>query len=120
MKPSKLDLDIYKGSTYRRGFQWLTSDKTPMDLTSCEIKTQIRAYVDSPDVLYEASTQNSKITLTEPLEGKFELEISSDDSKNWVFSKAVYDLDITFPSGDVFTVVEGLVNTKGQVTRDEL
>jgi hypothetical protein len=119
MKPSKLDLDIYKGSTYRKGFQWLTSpDKTPMDLTGCSIKMQMRAFVDSSEVLYEASTSNQKITITNALEGKWTLLVSSTDSANWNFSKAVYDMDITFPNQDVYTVTEGLVSAKQQVTRN--
>jgi hypothetical protein len=119
MKPSKLDLDIYKGSTYRKGFQWLTSpDKTPMDLSGCSIKLQIRAYANSPDVLYEASTGNSRIEVTSTTQGKWRLIVSSSDSTSWTFNQAVYDLDITFPSGDVYTVVEGIVYAKQQVTRN--
>lgn len=117
MTPVKLDLNIYKGSTYRKGFQWkVKSTNLPMDLTGCSIKMQVRSCKTDTTVLLEASTTNGKIVLTDAANGKWQINLSPADTAALAFSKAVYDLDITFPSGDVFTPIEGVVSCTSQVT----
>lgn len=119
MNPVKLDLNVYKGSTYKKAFQWLTyPDQLPMDLTGCSIAMQIRACTDSPDIIFEATTANLKIEITNATEGRWQLTIPASESALWLFSKAVYDLDISFLSGEVYTVIQGIVTTKAEVTRN--
>lgn len=117
MTPTKLDLKIYKGSTYRKGFQWkIKSTDLAMDLTDCSIKMQVRACKDDTTVLLECSTANGKIALTDAVNGKWQIDLSPTDTAALTFTKAVYDLDITFPSTDVFTPIEGVVSCTSQVT----
>lgn len=117
MTPVKLDLNIYKGSTYRKGFQWkVQSTNAPMNLTECSIKMQVRPCKGSTTVLLEASTANSKIVLTDAVNGKWQIDLSPTDTAALSFTKAEYDIDITFPSTDVFTPVAGVVTLIEQVT----
>lgn len=71
MTPAELNLEIYKGSTYRKSLQWI--DKTsglPMDLTGCTFKMQIRDYLGSATVLDELTTANAKVVLVDAAMGK--------------------------------------------------
>lgn len=117
MNPAKLDLCIYKGSTFRKGFQWkIQSTDLAMDLTGCVIKMQIRAYIGAPDVLLDCSTLNSKIVLSDAINGKWYLDIDAADTALLPNNILVYDMDITFPSTDVYTVSRGNVKVIEQVT----
>lgn len=116
MTPVKLNLNIYRGSTYRKGFQWKTQpDDTPMNLTGCSIKMQMKT-ARGGDVLLECSTANGKITITDALNGRWQLALTPSDTLALSFSKAIYDLDITFLTTDVFTPIEGNVTVYEQVT----
>jgi hypothetical protein len=117
MKPVKLDLEIYKGSTYRKSLQWVVSStSTPMDITGCSIKMQIRAYVGSTSVLIELSTVNNRIIIVDALLGKWQIYLTPTETLALDFVKAVYDLDITFPSTEVHTPIQGDVTLIKQVT----
>jgi hypothetical protein len=117
MTPVKLDLKIYKGSTYRKGFQWkIQSTNAPMNLVGCSIKMQVKACRGDTAVLLECSTSNGKILLTDAINGKWQITLSPSDTAALTFTKAVYDLDITFPSTDVFTPIEGVISCTSQVT----
>lgn len=118
MKPSKLDIELTKGDTERRGFQWITKlNQTPMDLTDCVISLQVRAGKSSPDVLLELSTVNGLIEITDALQGKWMIEFQPPDTAAFTFNKAVYDMQVVFPSGDTYTVIEGLIIANAEVTR---
>lgn len=119
MTPVKLDLNIYKGSTYRKGFQWkVKSTNLPMDLTGCSIKMQIKTCPSDTSAILELSTTNGAISIADPAtEGKWQIEILPEQTAGFDFSIAVYDMDVTFPSGDVFTLVCGKVIVKSEVTK---
>jgi hypothetical protein len=117
MKPVKLDLEIYKGSTYRKSLQWIVSStNTPMDITACTIKMQIRPYLGSNDVLLELSTVNGRVLIVDGLLGKWQIYLTPAETLALDFVKAVYDLDITFPSTEVHTPIQGDVTLIKQVT----
>lgn len=117
MKPVKLDLEIYKGSTYRKSLQWIIkSTSLPMDITACTIKMQIRPYLGSSDVLSELTTANGKIIIANGAEGKWQIYLTPSDTLSLDFTKAVYDIDITFPSTEIHTPVQGDVTLIKQVT----
>lgn len=117
MTPAEFNLEIYKGSTYRKSLQWI--DKAtglPMDLTSCTFKMQIRDYLGSDNVLDELTTANSKIVLVDAAQGKWRIDLTPTQTGAYTFKKAVYDIDVTFPSTDKFTPVKGVVTLTEQVT----
>lgn len=117
MKPPDLNLEIYQGSTYRKNLQWIVkSTGLPKDLTGCTVKMQMRAYLGSETVIDELSTENGKIVLTDASQGKFQIILTPAQTVLYTFSKSVYDLDITFPVGDKYTLVKGTVTLYLQVT----
>ena len=117
MTPAKLDLTIYKGTTFRKGFQWkIQSTDLPMDLTGCTIKMQVKEGACSEVPLIELTTANGKIVIESAIDGKWIIEILSADTATLNPIRYVYDMDITFPSGDVFTVTSGIIKVIEQVT----
>ena len=119
MKPVKKDLEVYKGNTYRKQFQWKIKDSdTAMDLTGCEIKMQIKLCSTDEVAVLELSTENARIVISEPAtDGKWTIEMTALDTAAFTFSQAVYDLDIKFPSNDVYTIIAGKVIARNEVTK---
>jgi hypothetical protein len=117
MKPTTVNLTILRD--YIKGFQWIDkATNQPRDLTGCTFKMQVRAEKSFPasPVLAEFSSANGKITCATPLVGKWFLDLSKPETFALEFEKAVYDIDITFPSGDVLTPVEGTFDPILKVT----
>lgn len=117
MNPAKLDLEIYQGSTFRKGFQWIIqSTGIAMDLSDCSIKMQIKESTCSELPLIDLSTENGKIVIESAIDGKWIIEVLPSDTTAVDAVRYVYDMDITFPSGDVFTVCQGIVKVTEDVT----
>lgn len=119
MTPVKKDFIVYKGDTWRKGFQWKVKDSdTPMDLTDCIIKMQIKLCSDDTTAVLELSTTGSGIVISEPAtDGKFTVTMLATDTAAFEFNQAVYDLEIKFPSGDVFTIIAGKIIARTEVTK---
>lgn len=77
---------------------------------------QIRDYLGSATVLDELTTDNNKIVLTDAAQGKWRIDLTPAQTVAYSFTKAVYDIDVTFPSTDKFTPVKGVVTLTEQVT----
>lgn len=109
---------IEQGATFTHNFYWLQADGvTPVNLTGCTAKMQIRATVESPTVILELTTENTRITIT-PLAGKISFLISATDTTNLKEIKnAAYDLEIYHPNGYVTRLSQGTVNISPETTR---
>lgn len=117
MTPAKLDLEIYQGSTYRKGFQWkIQSTDLAMDITGCQISMQIKESECSETFAIECSTANGGAVIESAIDGKWYVEILSEDTLPLNPIRYVYDMDVIFPSGDVFTVARGVIKVTEQVT----
>lgn len=118
MKPGKVNLTIYKGTTFVKSFQWKTGDPlTPVDLTGFKIRAQFRSKQSSPDVLEEFTSTNSKIVITSLLEGKFMMTLDAATTSLIEYKSAVYDLEVEDASGKVIRLIEGAVTIVPEVTR---
>lgn len=120
MQPADLDLTIYKGSTYSKLFQWKTgSPETPVDLTGCTARMQIRKRVNDTETLDILTTENGKLTIYNAAEGRFRIDISAAESAAYQFTSGVYDLEIVypFPSDTVYRVLQGCFAAIPEVTR---
>jgi len=119
MKPAALDLTIYQGSTYIKAFQWKTGKPAvPVDLTGCSARMQIRKRVVDTDVLLELTTENNRIVITAPTEGKFEIRLTAAETAALSFKTGVYDFEIVYPGGEpVYRLFEGSVEVIPEVTR---
>jgi len=118
MQPAHIDLDVYKGSTFVKIIQWKTGT-TPVavNLTGCTARMQIRKSVNDATILDTLTTENAKIAIHEPLNGKFKIVIPATTSTAYTFTSSVYDLEIVFTDGTVTRVIEGCLTASPEVTR---
>ena len=118
MKPASISLTIYQGSTFERSFQWKTSSPpVPVDLTGYKARMQIRENIKSADFIIEMTTENGGIIITNPVEGRIKLYISSDDTTRMNFKSAIYDLELIRPDNSVVRLFGGSVSLSLEVTR---
>ena len=118
MQPAHIDLDVYKGSTFVKIIQWKTGiPQTAVNLTGCTARMQIRKAVNDTTVLDTLTTENGRIQIHEPLNGKFKINIAAAISTAYTFTSAVYDLEIIFTDQSIVRVIEGCVYAVPEVTR---
>lgn len=119
MKPASENLELYRGDTFRRRIRLreINPDGTPgayLDLTGTTPLAQVRTADRAPEILVtitvdllDQSDPDTKGGLTISLEPAETAELP--DVCKW-------DLQLTWPSGDVTTYVAGKVIPSGQVT----
>lgn len=140
MKAAKKDLYIEAGATFVLPIRWCARDKTnpevliPHDLTGAEARMQIRRKATDAEVLWEATTENGRVTLGwdytavmgtphDPTNGWIVVWMTSVQSASLQeVKKGVYDIEVVIPaSGDrrEFTerIAEGAVSISANVTR---
>lgn len=119
MQPAYIDLNIYKGSTFSKNFQWKTgSPAEPVDLTSATLRMQVRKNVLDTKILAEFSSENGLLVVTDGLLGKIRLNIPAEDSTAFTFMQGVYDIEVTFTgTGNTYRIIEGCFSANPEVTR---
>ncbi|SOE35305.1 hypothetical protein [Delftia acidovorans] len=116
-KPATLKLQIYQGATFRRRLRWLNPDKTPIDLTGCTARMQVREEVESTAVLLELTTENDRLVLGGTA-GTVDLLVDASTTATITWSSGVHDLEIVHPGGEVTRLAEGSCCVSPEVTRD--
>jgi hypothetical protein len=121
------DLYIEQGATFRLTLIWGRKDGTldpdgnpnilPYDLSGCVARMQIRQRRGGL-ALISATTSNGGITITDPVTGKLEIYITDEATDSLTMSKAKYDLEIGYPSGDVKRIMQGNVKISPNITQD--
>lgn len=109
---------IHQGGSYRRTFECVSTD-TGLTIPLNEewtARMQFRSSPRSVDVLYEATTENSHITIDGP-RGWVTLDIPPASSEAWTFTKAGYDFELVSPTGQVHKIAWGDVNVKPEYTK---
>lgn len=89
---------------------------TPMDLTGCTARTQLRSAIDSDTVLLELTTENGGMELGGTA-GTVRYFMSATDTAAIDWDTAVYDTEIVFPGGIVQRKFNGTVSVSKEVTR---
>lgn len=135
------NLAIEQGATYRLpfvvGYRETVNDSetiiTPYDLTGCTARAQLREAYGEPVLLFaktESTTTTDPTTgvvtvtapglhITDPLKGRVELFWSDEQTDTLAgITRAVWDLEIEYPSGDVQRVMQGKVTISPNITRD--
>lgn len=119
--PFKVKFVIYQGATFSKTLTWKTapdedSPKTPVDLTGCTARMQVRAKIGATEVLLTLTTENGGITLGGTA-GTIDLLIEAEDTAAITWTSGVYDLEIIFTNGDVRRLLYGEVVVSREVTR---
>lgn len=118
--PLAYDLHYYRGDTYRRTVRIsdINEDGTqgePKDLTGCTVLAQVREYYDGKVLSVINTTINpDQVEFTGYLD--LELDTHMTDLEGQV---GIWDLQITWPSGDVYTYLKGNVTCKLDVSYNE-
>jgi hypothetical protein len=115
MTPGKYDLNIYKGDSYKWRFTlWADADRTvPVDLTGATAAAEIRDRSGGTVIVA------LELTFPDPGINVIEAALSNVDSARCP-AKALWDLQVTFPEGDVQTMVAGSVVTTADITDSDL
>lgn len=120
MKPAKLNITVYQGSTFTKTFQWSTGNPAvPVDMTGMKIRMHLREKYSSPTTIIECTTENGRVTITDAAQGRFEVEIAASDTAAMSFKAAVYDIEVVYPQipEKVKRLIEGNVALSLEVTR---
>lgn len=120
MEPAKIDLTVYKGSTFSKKFQWKTGDPLlPVDISGCTVRMQVRKTATSSSILAEFDQFNGLLVITDPLEGKFQLNIPASISSNFGFTSGVFDIEVAYSDNiTVYRLIEGSFTAVPEVTRN--
>lgn len=118
-RPGTYDLALRRGSKYQRPFTYKIDD-VAVNLTGYTARAQIRRKADPESaVLFEATTANDKLEITDAVGGEMTLTITATETADFDFNLAVWDLEL-LPGdveADAFALLEGSVTVDGQVTQ---
>lgn len=121
MKPVKLDLTIYRGSTFVKQVTWQTgTPAAAVNLTGCSIRMQVRPKITETVLIDELTTENARIEITNAATGTFLIKIPASVSTNYgsTYKSGVYDLEVTMPDGvTIYRIMEGGFSIIPEVTR---
>lgn len=110
-------ITIEQGATFALSLTWKTGDPaTPVNLTGCTGKMQIRQSIVSDTVLWELNAANGGVTFGGAT-GVVNLKIPATATADFSWTSGVYDLEVTFADGTVKRLLAGQVVVSPGVTR---
>lgn len=118
--PGTLDLNIRRGETYIRQFQWLNPDGvTPIDLTGCTLHSQFRKNALDTTTILDLSLTNGRLALQDAVNGVFQMFLSSEDTTDFPadFRIGAWDLFVLDTNGFSKPLIAGRVVITASVTR---
>ncbi len=105
---------IEQGTTWAISWPILDAAGEPMDLTGWTVRAQIRESVTAAEVLHEFTTAKGNATVEQSY---VTLSVAPSESSAWPWRNAVYDVELTDPTGRVARIAEGAVTVSPEVTR---
>lgn len=122
IEPVTIDLKILQGASFTKDFIWETrqndqSPYTPVDLTGCVAKMQIRKMKHPDAELILDLTANEYILISDPENGVVYIDIPASVTEALDFPVGFYDIEIHWPTGTVNRIVDGSVSLDFEVTR---
>lgn len=117
MAAAKYNFDIEQGSTFNPILYWKTGKPaTPIDLTGCKARMQVRKAVNSTDTVADLTTENGGIVLG-GVNGTIQIIIAASVTSTYLWNIAVYDLEIIFADLSVRRLLSGNILNTPEVTR---
>jgi len=102
LRPAQYNVKIWRNDSWAQTFA-LLADTTPIDLSGSTILIQVRPTPTSSVVALELSTDDSSIGIG----GVDNNQITLNKIVDIAASTYVYDMNVTFPSGEVKTYLWG-------------
>jgi hypothetical protein len=114
MLPAEYNLNLYRGDTGRWQFKlWADADKTvPVDLTGVTVEAMIRDKAPS-----SAYSMHLDCSITQP--NIVDMVLTSIQCSD-LPAKGVWDMQLTYPGGDVITPLKGTVAVTQDVTYSDV
>lgn len=109
------DITAEQGATFARTITWRDASATPINLTGCTAKMQVRKSVDADTAVLTLSS-SSGITLGGTA-GTVALEVTSTKMSQVPAGLYYYDLELTNVSGKVTRLLQGKFTVTREVTR---
>ena len=107
------NLRLTRGDTWKHVFDYLEPDGvTAVDLTGVSARLQLRSSLETAAV-ETLSSATGEISI---VMGRISLNLPAARS-GLLGGVLLYDLELTYPNGDVETIVAGVLNILGDVTR---
>lgn len=99
---------IEKGATYKHTFQWQTSTGEAINIAGCTARLQVREKAEAATVLLDCQSTglNPRLIITGNL-GKIDLVVTDEDTTLLRGLGGVYDLNLTFPNGEITRLCKG-------------
>ncbi len=126
MAAATYDLYIEQGATFRLTMIYGRKDGTldvngnsnvePYDITGCHARMQIRARRGA-QVQSSATTTSGGIQIPTGTDGKIIITITDEATDSLTGKRAVYDLEVSYPSGDVVRILQGKVTISPNITQ---
>ena len=116
---AELNIELEKGSTFRHKLTWSAGKKgseLPVDLTGCTAELQVRASINSTDILLTLNIENGGLTLYGAT-GEIEIVIEHLASSSFAWERGVYGLEVTLANTDVVRLVRGRITAFSEVVR---
>lgn len=116
MPAANYELKIEQGADFIKSFVLKNPDNSVKDLTGHTARMQIRQYVFSDEVLFEATTENGKLLINVGT-GTVQMRFTNTDTGSLSVKRGVYDLELIDSTGQVIRLIEGNVLISREVTR---
>lgn len=113
MPAEQICLDIMRGDTWSRTLYFQDIKGAAYDITGWTIFFTAKAEIDDPDS--SAVISKTITTFSNPTAGEADIELTSTDT-NQEIGSYVYDIQVKTLSGDIITVMEGIMNISKDVT----
>ena len=116
MSAGKYKLKVEQGTDLQKWFR-KTVAGVPADFTGYTARMQVRENYDSGDVLLELTTENGGLVF-DALDGKITLVFTPEMTAGKDWRRAIYDIELTDPSGKVSRFLQGSFCISPEVTHD--
>lgn len=118
MSAANLPIQVEQGATFNKTLTWKAGvPPTPVDLSGCTARMQVRAFASAPLALLDLTSGNGGISLG-GVSGQIKLYISAAQTKSLLVSAGVYSLQIVFTDGTVKRLAAGSVDILIDPTHD--
>ena len=114
MPASQTCLSIKRGDSWSRTMYFEDNDGSPISIVGWEIRFTVKKEIDDPDV--DAVISKVITVFSNPTGGIAELILTPTDT-NQDIGSYVFDVQCKTSAGEVYTIIEGILNISQDVSR---